>query len=278
MSEHPIEKGIAGVVEIYELLDRVRMRQDLVIRDDQFDLTALLGASEYAERRGIPLSLLDTGRFALDEVESLARSGARILTTDEARPRAEDWEILQAACRRAGTRLAVFWNGPLPAADGSTPISRQALELLLEGGLDCHVSNRVRPRDPEALAALAAAAKKGKAFFVVYHVGPLAAELVETASRRAWIHFADAPIDGEPAAALAVTIARAAAGAGSRAAVHVERGLGLERLESLWEAGAALLFQTPPSDDRSLLRPIERKASRRKLPARAIWLSTAFLP
>jgi hypothetical protein len=278
MSEHPIEKGIAGVVEIYELLDRVRMRQDLVIRDDQFDLTALIGASEYADRRGIPLSLLDTGRFALDEVESLARSGARILTTDEARPRAEDWEILQAACRRAGTRLAVFWNGPLPAADGSTPISRQALELLLEGGLDFHVSNRVRPRDPEALAALAAAAKKGKAFFVVYHVGPLAAELVETASRRAWIHFADASIDGEPAAALAVSIARAASGAGSRAAVHVERGLGLERLESLWEAGAALLFQTPPSDDRSLLRPVERRASRRKLPPRAFWLSTAFLP
>jgi hypothetical protein len=60
--------------------------------------------------------------------------------------------------------------------------------------------------------------------------------------------------------------------------VHIERGLPLELLEALWDAGAALLFLTPPSDDRSLLRPVERKALRRKLPARAYHLSTAFLP
>jgi hypothetical protein len=54
--------------------------------------------------------------------------------------------------------------------------------------------------------------------------------------------------------------------------------LPLELLEELWAAGAVLLFLTPPSDDRSLLRPVELKAARRKLPARAFHLSTAFLP
>src|SRR5512136_1379732 len=80
MSEHPIEKDISDVVQVYELLDRVRTRQDLVIRDDQFDFNALLEASRYADRRGIRLSALDTGRLGLDEVESLALAGARILT------------------------------------------------------------------------------------------------------------------------------------------------------------------------------------------------------
>src|SRR4030042_45993 len=99
MSEHPIERGIAGVVKTYELLDRVRMRQDLVIRDDQFDYEALLEAVRYAGRRRIRLSLLDTGRFGLTEVEALARGGPRLPTSDEARPRAGEREILPEVCR-----------------------------------------------------------------------------------------------------------------------------------------------------------------------------------
>ncbi len=279
MNEHPIEKGIAGVVRIYELLDRVRTRRDLDIRDDQFDFAVLLEAAEYAKRRRIPLSLIDTGRFGLEELESLARTGARILTSDEARPKAEEREILQEACREAGTHLSVFWSGPLPDAAGGAPSpAAQSLEDLLEMGADFHISDRTRPRDPEILAGLAAHARKGRAFFVIYHAGPLERGLTASAERRAWVHFADSSVADEPAALLAVGIARAASRAGSRAVVHVERGLPLELLEALWEAGAALLFTTPPSDDRSLLRPIETRAARRKLPPRAYRLSTAFLP
>jgi len=113
---------------------------------------------------------------------------------------------------------------------------------------------------------------------VIYHVGPPAAKLAAAAANRAWIHFSDAGLAGRPDADLAVEIARSAAGTGSRAAVHIEQGLALELLEELWAAGAVLLFQTPPSDDRSLLRPVERKAARRKLPARAFRLTTAFMP
>ena len=277
MSEHPIEKGIAGVVRTYELMDRVRMRQDLVIRDDQFDFPALLEAARYADRRRIRMSLLDTGRFSLGEVESLAKAGARILASDEARPRADEWEILQEACRSAGTHLSVFWNGPLPAAEAVTGAAFQSLLALLRMGMDLHISNRTHVRDAAILARLAAASKKGKGYLVIYHTGPLVAELAGPAAGRAWVHFSDASIGDEPAAAAAVEIARAASGAGSRAAVHVERGLPLELLEALWAAGAALLF-TMPSDDRSLLRPVEDRAARRKLPPRAYYLSTAFMP
>jgi hypothetical protein len=278
MSEHPIEQGLAGVVETYELLDRVRTRQDLVIRDDQFEFPALSEAARYAARRRFRMSLVDTGRFGLGEVEALARAGVRILTSDDARPRTEEWEILQAACRVGGTRLSVFWTGPLLAAGGPDEAASPSLEDLLKDGMDLHVSNRIQPRDPAALSALAAAARKGRAFLVVYHIGAPEAGLTAVAAERAWIHIADEGIAEGPNGALAVEIAQAAAGAGTKLAVHVERGLDVELLERLWEAGAALLFRTPPSDDRSLLRPIERRAARRKLPARAYRLTTAFLP
>lgn len=278
MSEKTIVEGVAGVVRTYELMDRVRTRQDLVIRDDQFDYEALLDAVGYARRRRIRLSLLDTGRFGLAEVEALARGGARVLTSDDTRPRADEWEVLLEASRKGGTHLSVFWNGPLPAGQAAPGPTFQALEDLLGAGLDFHISDRRHPRDPESLAGLAAAAKRGRAYFVIYHVGPLAEGLAGPAGLRAWIHFADEAIADRPGTGLAVEIAKAASRAGSRAVVHIERGLPLELLEALWEAGAALLFLTPPSDDRSLLRPVERKALRRKLPARAFHLSTAFLP
>ena len=278
MSEHPIEKGIAGVVKTYELLDRVRTRQDLVIRDDQFDDEALLDAARYARRRRIRLSLLDTGRLGLSELEALVREGVRVLTSDEARPRADEWEILLEACRISGAFLSVFWNGPLPSAEGTGGISLQALEDLLARGMDFHVSNLNVRRDPVLLAELAAVSKSGRGYFVYYHHGPLSAELALPASRGARIHLTDSGSAEGMWAGLAAGTARAGAAAGARAVVRVERGLPLDVLEELWAAGAALLFLTPPSDDRSLLRPIETRAAKRKVPARAYYLSTAFMP
>jgi hypothetical protein len=278
MSEDPIEKAVAGVVWTYELLDRVRTRQDLVIRDDQFDHGALRDAVAYARRRRIRLSLLDTGRFGLPELEALARGGARLLTSNEVRPRADEWDVLADACLKGGTYLTVFWKGPLPAAEESSGPTLQALEDLLAAGVDFHISDRGHPPAAATLAGLAAAAKRGRAYFVLYHIGPLTEGLAALAGGRAWVHFSDDAITDNSGAALAVGMAKAAARAGSRAVVHIEHGLTLELLETLWDAGAALLFLTPPSDDRSLLRPVERRALRRKLPARAFYLSTAFLP
>ena len=278
MSEHPIEKGIAGVVKTYELLDRVRKRQDLVIRDDQFDYEPLLDAARYARRRRIRLSLLDTGRFGVTELEAFAREGARVLTSDEARPRADEWGILLEACRASRAHLSVFLNGPLPPAAGTGGISLQAITDLLGRGMDLHVSNRTWARDAGILAELAAGTKAGRGYFVYYHHGPLVPELAGPAGRGAWIHFSDRNSADGTWAELAVEVSRAAASSGARAAVYVERGLPLELLEEIWAAGGALLFLAPPNDDRSLLGPIEKKAAKRKLPPRAFHLSTAFLP
>jgi hypothetical protein len=278
MAEHSIEKGIVDVVKTYELLDRVRMRQDLVIRDDQFDYEPLLDAAKYARRRRIRLSILDTGRFGLNELEALAREGARVLTSDEARPQTDEWEILLETCRASRTSLSVFWSGPLPSSDQTSGVPLQALVNLLGRGMDLHVSNRAQARDAALLTELAAAARAGHGYFVYYHHGPLVPELGGPAGRGGWVHFSDKGSAEETWAGLAAAIARAAAASGARAAVYIERGLPVELLEELWTAGAALIFLTPPNDDRSLLRPVERKAARRKLPGRAFHLSTAFLP
>ena len=148
------------------------MRQDLVIRDDQFDFPALLEAARYADRRRIRMSLLDTGRFGLEEIESLAKAGARILTSDEARPRADEWEILQEACRGAGTHLSVFWNGPLPAADAVTGVTFQSLVDLLGMGMDLHISNRTHVRDVRDARPAGRRGEKGEGLFRDLSYGP----------------------------------------------------------------------------------------------------------
>lgn len=278
MDKHPIERGIAGVLKTYELLDRVRMRQDLTIRDDQFDFAVFLDAAAYARRRRIPMGVLDTGRFPVDELEGLAREGVRIWTSDEARPRPGELETLLRACRASRSFLALLLEGDWPAAGGDEPLPAQAVEGLVAAGMDLHVSNRSRKRDPGVLETLAEKARRGRSFFVYYHHGPLVEEIAGTAGRGAWVHFTDRSIPDEGAAPLACGIARAAAGSGARAVVTVERSLAPEVLENLWTAGAILRFLTPPAEAGSSLWAIERRSGKRKAPPRAVYLSGLALP
>jgi len=278
MDKHPIEKGIEDVVRTYELLDRIRLGRDIVVRDDQFAREALFDAARSARGRGIRVSLVDTGRLEPSDVEWLVGERVRFYSSDEARPREAELARILMACRRAGSFLAYFQNGPLGNGPGPETQTLAAIEGLVSSGMDLHLSNRTTARDPGVLTGLADAAQAGKAFFVYYHHGPLSADLAGLAARGAWIHFSDRSLPGPGAVELALETARAAREAGSRAVVTVEKGLALPALESLFGAGAAVLFQTPPADDASLLRPFEGKARRRRLPARAFYLSTAFLP
>ena len=278
MDKHPVERGIENVLKTYELLDRVRTRQALTIRDDQFEFTALLDAAAYARRRRIFMGVLDTGRFAVEELESLARQRVRILTSDEARPRPGELAIILRACRASRSFLAFLHEAALPGAGEEGPLSAQALEDLVVSGMDLHVSNRQRERGLGALAALARKARQRRSFVVHYHHGPLVPELERLGAAGAWIHFSDRSIPDEDAAGLACGIARAAAGGGSRAAVSIERPPQPEVLVRLWNAGAVLRFLTPPADPCSPLGAIERRAAKRKLPLRAAYLSDIFLP
>jgi len=278
MDKHPVEKGIEDVVKTYELLDRVRLGRDILIRDDQFEREALFDAALAARARRVRMSVLDTGRFDPTELERLIGEKVRICTSDEARPREAELERLLAACRKAGSVLSCFQHGPLESEPAVPTLSLPALKVLAASGMDTHISNRSAARDPNVVAELAEAARKGRAFLAYYHHGPLSADMSGAASGGAWLHVSDRSLEVAGAADLGLEILRAARDAGSRLVLYVEQGLPLPVLESLFNAGAALLFLTAPSDRRSLQRPLEEKARKRGLPFRASYLSPTFLP
>jgi hypothetical protein len=278
MDKHPVEKGIEDVVRTYELLDRVRLGRDIVIRDDQFGREALLDAARAARSKGIGVGLLDTGRFEASDLEWLIREKVRCYTSDEARPSEAELARILKACRASGSFLSYLHNGPIESGLGTDRLSLAALRSLASSGMDVHLSNRAHARDLGALLELAEGVAEGRGYFAYYHHGPLAPGLTEVASRGAWVHFSDRSLETGAPTDLGLGVIRAARAAGSRAAVYVQAGLPLPVLESYFDAGAVLVFQTPPSDRRSLQKPVEQRALRRKLPLRAFYLSTAFLP
>ncbi len=278
MEKHPLEKGVARVLGTYELLDRIRRRGDVVIRDDQFGFEVLLDAAGNSRRRGYRLRFLDTGRFETIQVEWLVREGVHLHTSDEARPDPAELSRFLAACRKARSRLAFFLNGPFGEAGGETGFSTGKLRALLEEGLDLHLTNRTGAREFPALEELAESGGPGRGTLVYTHHGPPERGLVGAAAKGTWIHLPDRDLSDSEGFGVAVDAAAAAAANRARTAVHLEKGLSVDRLEGLWLAGAVLLFKTPPSDDASLIRPIERRAARRRLPARAFYLTTDVLP
>ncbi len=278
MEKNFIEKGIADVIATYELLDKVRLGQDVTLRDDQFDYEVLLDAAKYAHRKGFRIKLLDTGRFSPAELEWLIREKVRLYTSGEARSDEFELVLLLKACRRARSFLSYFENQSSPGDGEKVGLALSSLSDLVSSGMDIHLSNRDGGRDFERLTALAESAEKGKSFCVYYHHGPPVSEIGSLAARGAWIHLSDRNLSGEEDAAFLLKLALAARERGSRIIVHVDKGLPIEMLTGLWNAGAALLFNTPPSDEASLQRPLERRAPRRRLPVRASYLTPMLLP
>ncbi len=278
MDKHPIEEGIADVIGTYELLDRIRTRRDLVIRDDQFDHRILLEAAQISRRRKYRLKLVDTGRFDAAEVEWLIREGVHLHTSDEVRPDAGILSGFLRMCRRVRSRLAFFLYGPITAGGDKEGFSVGKLRALLEEGLDLHLTNRSGTRELPVLEEFAESSRRGKGALVYTHHGRPDPGLAGVASGGSWIHLSDRDIEEDEDIGIVLEMSAAAAAGGSRTTVHIEKGLPVGILEGLWDAGAVLLFKTQPSDAASLLRPVERKASRRRLPSRAIYLTTDILP
>ena len=263
----------AAAPRAYELVDRIGRGRDFAVRDDQYDFAALLDAAASAGGRGVRLSLIDTGRFTVPELEWLAAAGVRLLTSDETRPLAADLERLAEAGRRSGAVVAVQVRGAALAGGAAA----EELGGLAALGLDLHVSNREAARDLDVLGGLAESARRGRAFFVYYHHGPFVPDLVGLAARGAWIHLSDRAFD-DPADPEGIpALARAAKSAGARLVVRVERGFSPEAFAAALGAGARLLVAVPAGDPRSPLRALERRARRRPLPPRALYIDAPFL-
>jgi len=272
------ERHPAAEERTYDLLSRAEQDLVITIRDDQNDFTAFLDAARVARRSGGRLRLIDTGRFSPFELEWLAEAGADLYTSDEARPNRAELGLMAKACARGDAVIAYFHHGILSADSGETPTSPGFLAEVGRDGVDLHLSSRERARDLVGLAEIVRVCRRAGSRLVYYHHGSLDAGLGDLARSGGWIHISDLNLPAGEQGALLAEIAAEAAASGSGLVVHLEKGLAVETVRDLLEAGAFVLFKTPPADRRSSFRDLERRARKRTLDRRAYYLYLDFLP
>lgn len=257
----------------FQLLDQAGAAQGLTVRDDQQALAWLLDAARTARRHGRRFRLVDSGRLDVSSLEWLAKAGADLYTADDIRPDVPALVRIRKAGRASGSRTVFFLYNPIEPIEAAPATGALSLEMVIElvrSGVDLHVSNRKKSRDPAALLNLAASRRAGGAEVVYYHHGPLIKELAHLAEAGAWVHVSSSKRDFN-AAELAVL--RDIGRAGGRAAggglvVHVDAGIERAVLEEIRKSGAHIIFNIP--FERTLWRP--------SLPWRAYYLDTTFLP
>jgi len=264
-----------GTDRYFELADMLREGRRLAVRDDQHDFESFLDAARVARGN---LSVIDTGKFGLNELELLLKLGTNLYLAEEVRTDRDEFELFFRAAKKSGAFLAMFVNKRLASMKQDGGPDLDGLLYLAESGVDIHVSDAGQVHDFAILERLASACRRGRGYFVFHYYGELVEDLLPLAGKRIWLHFTDRSIDSEEAAGLAWLTARTCRQAGSRAVIHITRGLSLDLLKRLFGAGAHLNFLTPPSEPDSVQGKLEERAGRRKIPARAYYLTLSFMP
>ncbi len=254
------------MTDAYELIDRIGSRRRLIVRDDQNTFEELLDAARASRERKERFGVLDTGKLGVSELEWIAEAGADIFTSDEARPGVLELALIARACARGGGAVALLVNGGLE--DRHADLARDGIIL--------HVSNRERAIDYLALAELARAARSGGGFLVYYHHGAPVPELAGPAAAGGRIHLSDKALEEKDLDLMTTLLEASRAGKGE-VLLYIEKGMPVRFLGTLFDAGAVLLFKTPPSDRRSLMRGLERKAAKRRPDPGSFYMQDAFL-
>ncbi len=265
----------------YEILSWANKGEDITIRDEQYELPSILDSVKRSRKRGFRFRLIDSGKFSGTELEWLAKAGADLYTSDEARQDIFELELLNKACISGKSFLAYFHRGPLEAEEGreqSNSISYLDLQNLAVSGAYFHLSNREQKRDLSHLVPLAFSCQKGGSWLVYYHHGPLEAPLEELGRAGAWIHVSDKSLKEDEDLSLLAEIIRTTRIAGTNLVLHVEKGLDILIAKDIVRLGAFVLFKFSLFDRRSPFRKLEKESRKRKLDFRAFYLYPHFLP
>jgi len=249
----------------------------VIVRDDQFDFPSLLDAAKTGRGAGRRFRLIDSGKFSPSELEWLGEAGADFYTSDLARPDSRDLVLMNAAARKGSAVTAYFHHGPFEPEEKEKAISFAALKELGRSGLLIYTSNRRVPRDFAALEELAYACVRGGSRLVYYHHGPLGPALETIARQGAWIHIAGQSLLREDDLIFLRDCAKAARERDGGVLFHVEHPLAPAWLGQIFEAGARVIFHTPPSDYRSPQRQFERCSERLFIDSRAFYLYPKFM-
>jgi len=252
-------------------------RQEIVIRDDQLDFSALLDLAKERRKNHGRLKLVDSGAFDPSKLEWLGEAGADIYTSDLARPNAGEIVQIGRAAKKGNAVAAYFHHGPLDPDEKEKTIPFSGLLEMGRSGIDLHLSNKHRQREWGKLGELACACEKGGARLVLYHHGPLAADLEGLARQGVWIHISDESLRSEQDVTALVDCVAAARGRGSNLVFHLEHSITLVWLENIFASGAFVLFQIPPTDYRSPLRSFETASKKRRPDYRSAYIDATFL-
>lgn len=259
----------------YELHSWASKGQDVTVRDDQYGFPWLLDSAKVSRKRGFRFRLVDSGNLDCSQMEWLAEAGADIYTSDEARSEAFELDLLIRACRRAGSIVAYFHNGPLEQAEGGKkqpPLLFSELLDLARSGLYLHLTNKTEKREFSLLNTLAHACQMGESWLVYYHHGPLEPALEELARNRAWIHMSDRSLEGEEDVSILLDTVKSARSSRTNIILHLDKGIESTLLSDIVRSGAIVLFDLTHLEEASLLR------AAKGLDFRAYYLYPQFLP
>jgi hypothetical protein len=262
--------------ELFALLDKVRKGGEFVLRDDQYGFNDTLDAVKTARARGTRFDLLDTGLFSLLELELLCGAGAHFYSSDDARADVSELRLIRKACAKGGSSAAYLVRGPFESDDQPDRPPYSILLALAGEGFILHASNREYARDVLRLSELAQEAYKGGGFLVYYYHGAADAGLVGLASRGAKIHLSDKLLQ-ESDLEFLIAVLKASRAGRSKLVLYIEKGMPFSFLKKIFNAGATLLFKTPPTDRDSPMGELERKARRRPLRPGTYYLQATFL-
>ena len=261
-----------------ELLYSTRKGEDITVRDDLHDFSILLDAVKVARRKGSRFRLIDTGKLDSSQLEWLAKAGADVYTSSEARADFIELELVNKACKTGKATCAYFHHGPFDKEEESGSSSYSGLQDLGRSGIYFHLTNRQEERDGIRLDELAFACLRGGSWLVYYHHGLLELSLDELARSGAWIHATEQIFSGAVDRALVLDKVKSALSAGLRFVLHVEKGLDVSLLHDVMSSGAFILFAASLFESQSPLRMLAKKARQRKLDFRAYYIYPNIMP
>lgn len=266
----------------HELLSWIKRGKDVTIRDDQYDFPWLMDMVKVCRQRRCRFRLIDSGKTDAFELEWLGKAGADLYTSDKARPKAEELELINKACRRGDALVAYFHQGLLGEEEeeesGLESISFFDLDKMGRDGIYFYISNRKIKRSFSQLSELAYACRQGGSWLVYYHFGPLEPAIEELARSGTWIHISDESVKESQDLSLLIEILKASSPKSTHLVLHLEAEWKIHQLRDAAKAGAIILFKSSHLDYRSPLRSLERESRRRKLDFRAYYLYPNFLP
>jgi hypothetical protein len=260
-----------------ELFSLLKKKQNITVRDDQYDFFMLLDAIRQFRDKRYRFRLIDTGRFDPYELEWITSHGADLYTSDETRTDVHDLELLSAATRKGNAVVAYLINGKLEAEEEGN-LSFSDLMNVGRSGVYMHLTNRHRSRDIQQIVRLAYNCAKSGSWLVYYHHGILETSLLELGRNGAWIHIKDTSLEGEESQSVVRDIVLSAQSAGSNLVLHWDEGNNFSLLEDIVKAGAVVLFKSPLFDYKSPLKVLEEGIRRMRLDFRTYYLHPSVLP